>query len=293
MIAELGHFALVLALVIALLQATLPLYGVYAGIPALQRFARSSAVMQCFCLILSFAGLIVAFLQNDFTLDYVSRQSNTLLPYYYKISAVWGGHEGSLLLWVLVLSLWGAAVSLFSRSLPLEMVARVLAIIGMVGVALMAFIFFHHKYLRETSSGPGPVLPALRPAAVTRVQVRPAARLEICAARTNGSWQLVEPLVYPAQAVSIEKFLAELEQLVPAPYLTARALRELGKGTLEATFGQKFAEVPPAFARRGDVVMATDGAMGVCVGASAVFLAEEGGLIRLPRATFTHAWRIG
>ncbi len=140
MIAELGHFALVLALVIALLQATLPLYGVYAGIPALQRFARSSAVMQCFCLILSFAGLIVAFLQNDFTLDYVSRQSNTLLPYYYKISAVWGGHEGSLLLWVLVLSLWGAAVSLFSRSLPLEMVARVLAIIGMVGVALMAFI---------------------------------------------------------------------------------------------------------------------------------------------------------
>jgi hypothetical protein len=73
----------------------------------------------------------------------------------------------------------------------------------------------------------------------------------------------------------------------------ARALRELGKGTLEATFGQKFAEVPPGFARRGDVVMATDGAMGVCVGASAVFLAEEGGLIRLPRATFTHAWRIG
>ena len=87
MIAELGHFALVLALVIALLQATLPLYGVYANIPALQRFARSSALMQAFCLLLSFAGLIVAFLQNDFTLDYVSRQSNTLLPYYYKISA--------------------------------------------------------------------------------------------------------------------------------------------------------------------------------------------------------------
>ena len=140
MIAELGHFALVLALVIALLQATLPLYGVYANIPALQRFARSSALMQAFCLLLSFAGLIVAFLQNDFTLDYVSRQSNTLLPYYYKISAVWGGHEGSLLLWVLVLSLWGAAVSLFSHSLPREMVARVLAIIGMVGVALMSFI---------------------------------------------------------------------------------------------------------------------------------------------------------
>lgn len=73
----------------------------------------------------------------------------------------------------------------------------------------------------------------------------------------------------------------------------ARALRKLGKGTLEATFGQKFEEVPPAFARRGDVVMAEMGAMGVCVGAAAMFLAEEGGLIRLPRATFTHAWRIG
>ena len=73
----------------------------------------------------------------------------------------------------------------------------------------------------------------------------------------------------------------------------AKALRKLGKGTLEATFGQKFERVPPAFARRGDIVMSTYGAMGVCIGASAMFLAEEGGLIRLPRATFTHAWRIG
>ena len=84
----------------------------------------------------------IAFLQNDFTLDYVSRQSNTLLPYYYKISAVWGGHEGSLLLWVLVLSWWGAAVAIFSRSLPREMIARVLAIMGMVGVALISFVIF-------------------------------------------------------------------------------------------------------------------------------------------------------
>lgn len=73
----------------------------------------------------------------------------------------------------------------------------------------------------------------------------------------------------------------------------AWALRELGKGTLEATFGQKFEEVPPAFARRGDIVMATGGAMGVCTGAAARFLSEEGGLTSLPRATFTHAWRIG
>jgi len=73
----------------------------------------------------------------------------------------------------------------------------------------------------------------------------------------------------------------------------AKALRNLGKGTLEATFGQKFDEVPPGFARRGDIVMATDGAMGVCTGPAAAFLREGGGLCRLPRTTFTHAWRIG
>ena len=140
MIAELGHFALILGLVMALLQATLPLYGVYAANINLQRSARSAALLQAFCLSLSFVCLTAAFLQNDFTIDYVARQSNTLLPYYYKISAVWGGHEGSLLLWVLVLSWWGAAVALFSRSLPREMIARVLAIMGMVSIALISFV---------------------------------------------------------------------------------------------------------------------------------------------------------
>ncbi|PTQ89361.1 heme lyase CcmF/NrfE family subunit [Agitococcus lubricus] len=140
MIAELGHFALVLALVIAFLQASLPLYGVYKANLSLQGLARSAAFLQAACLLLSFAGLTYAFLVNDFSIDYVARQSNTLLPDYYKVSAVWGGHEGSLLLWVLVLALWGSAVALFSRSLPREMVARVLSIMGMVSVALIAFI---------------------------------------------------------------------------------------------------------------------------------------------------------
>lgn len=142
MIAELGHFALILGLIMAVLQATLPLYGVYAANISLQRSARSAALLQALCLSLSFIALTIAFLQNDFTIDYVARQSNTLLPYYYKISAVWGGHEGSLLLWVLVLALWGAAVAIFSRSLPREMIARVLAIMGMVSVALIAFVVF-------------------------------------------------------------------------------------------------------------------------------------------------------
>ena len=94
-----------------------------------------------------------------------------------------------------------------------------------VAVALFAFILFHERYLLKHDRGPIRVLPNLRAAAVTSVQVRPAARLEIRAKRTNGTWQLTEPLVYPAQAVSIEKLLAELERLTPAPYITVRELR--------------------------------------------------------------------
>lgn len=149
MLAELGHFALVLALVVAFLQAVLPLVGVSRGVIAWQRFARPAAVAQFFCLAVSFAGLAWAFLHNDFTLDYVSRQSNTLLPVYYKISAIWGGHEGSLLLWVTVLSLWGAAVAVFGGSLPREMTARVLAIMGMVNVAMMSFVLITSNPFRR------------------------------------------------------------------------------------------------------------------------------------------------
>ena len=91
-----------------------------------------------------------------------------------------------------------------------------------VAVALVLFILVHHRYLQKTSSGPTKVLPNLKAAAVTSIQVRPGAQLEIRAERTNGTWQLTEPMAYPAQVVSIEKLLAELERLTPAPYLTAR-----------------------------------------------------------------------
>ena len=94
-----------------------------------------------------------------------------------------------------------------------------------VALALFGFILFHQRYLRRTGAGPIKVLPTLKAAEATSVQVRPAAQLEIRAERTNGTWQLTEPLVYPAQAVSIEKLLAELEALRPAPYITARELR--------------------------------------------------------------------
>ncbi len=95
----------------------------------------------------------------------------------------------------------------------------------MVAAVLLAFIFVHHRYLRKTGGGPVKVLPNLNATAATRVQVRPAVQMEIRAERTNGTWQLTEPLVYPAQGTSIEKLLAELERLTPAPYITARELR--------------------------------------------------------------------
>jgi cytochrome c-type biogenesis protein CcmF len=142
MLVELGHFALVLALFVALAQVLLPLYGLWARQPSAQAVARNAAYVQFLLLLFSFAALTAGFLQNDFSLDYAARQSNTLLPVWYKISAVWGGHEGSLLLWVLVLAGWTAAVARFSRSLPRDMTARVIAILGTVSVAFLLFILF-------------------------------------------------------------------------------------------------------------------------------------------------------
>ncbi|MGH8493448.1 MAG: heme lyase CcmF/NrfE family subunit [Moraxellaceae bacterium] len=142
MLVELGHFALVLALFVALAQVILPLYGVWARQPSAQSVARSAAYAQFFLLLFSFSALTAGFVENDFTLDYAARQSNTMLPVWYKISAVWGGHEGSLLLWALVLAGWTAAVARFSRSLPRDMTARVIAILGAVSIAFLLFILF-------------------------------------------------------------------------------------------------------------------------------------------------------
>ncbi len=140
MLVELGHFALVLALFVAVAQLLLPLYGVWARQPSAQAVARNTAYLQFLLLLFSFSALTAGFLQNDFTLDYAARQSNTMLPVWYKVSAVWGGHEGSLLLWALVLAAWTAAVARFSRSLPRDMTARVIAILGAVSIAFLLFI---------------------------------------------------------------------------------------------------------------------------------------------------------
>ena len=142
MIPELGQFSLVLAAVLSVLLGVLPLWGTLRPNPTLQALARPLALLQFVLVALSFACLAYAFLNNDFSVKYVANHSNSLLPKPYQFAAVWGGHEGSLLLWMLMLTGWAAAVALFSQTLPLVMVARVLGVMGLITVGFMLFILF-------------------------------------------------------------------------------------------------------------------------------------------------------
>ena len=140
MIPELGHFALILALGLALTQAIVPLTGSFARRRAWMELARPLAFGQLTFIGLAFLCLLQAFLTDDFSVLYVATNSNTLMPDVYKVSAVWGAHEGSLLLWVLLLAAWGAAVAAFSRNLPLEMIARVISVQGMIAIGFLLFM---------------------------------------------------------------------------------------------------------------------------------------------------------
>tara|TARA_B110000046_G_scaffold178935_1_gene207421 strand:- start:3335 stop:5269 length:1935 start_codon:yes stop_codon:yes gene_type:complete len=142
MAAEYGHIALLIALAFACVQSFVPLLGAQTNRDWLMQYARPMALGQALFLLISFVALSYCFLVDDFSVAYVANNSNSLLPQIYKFSAVWGAHEGSLLLWVLMLGLWGAAVAMFSRTLPLDMVARVLAVMGMVGVGFILFTLF-------------------------------------------------------------------------------------------------------------------------------------------------------
>ncbi|MEC7118506.1 MAG: heme lyase CcmF/NrfE family subunit [Pseudomonadota bacterium] len=142
MSAELGHFLLMTGLVIALLQAILPAFGVLRRQMLWQLLAPSLALAQFMALFTALVCLALAFLNNDFSLIYVAGHSNSLLPWYYQLSAVWGGHEGSLLLWVTILAGWCAAVSIWSKGLPLDMRARVLSILGAVQFGMLSFVVF-------------------------------------------------------------------------------------------------------------------------------------------------------
>lgn len=141
-ITELGYFALVASMILALLQVVLPTIGIVRNQAHLQRLAPSFAWAQFVAVTFSFVALMAGFYYNDFTLIYVTQHSNSLLPWYYKLSATWGGHEGSLLLWVTILAGWSAMVAWFSRGLPLNMRARVLVILAAVQLMMIAMLIF-------------------------------------------------------------------------------------------------------------------------------------------------------
>jgi cytochrome c-type biogenesis protein CcmF len=139
MIPELGHFVLWLALGLSLTLTVVPLVGAQRGNLRWMALARPGSVWLFGLVVLSYASLTAAFATNDFSVLYVAQNSNTALPMFYKISAVWGGHEGSLLLWLLMLALWQVAVAVFSRNLPLVLIARIVSVMSFVTVGFLLF----------------------------------------------------------------------------------------------------------------------------------------------------------
>ena len=150
MIAELGHFALTLALALAVVQVVFPLIGAHRGNVTFMAIAKPAARAQCLFVALAFAALAWAFADNDFSVAYVATNSNSALPLAYRLSAIWGAHEGSLLLWVMILAVWTTAVTYKSKGLPAGFVARVIAIMGIVSAGFLLFMLFtSNPFLRQ------------------------------------------------------------------------------------------------------------------------------------------------
>ncbi len=149
MITELGHFALVLALGVALVQFVVPLIGAHKGWAGWMALAVPAAAIQFVLIALSFGALMYAFVTSDFSLRLVVLNSHSLKPMLYKVTGVWGNHEGSMLLWVLIVALYGAAVALFGRALPPRLKARVLSMQGLISLAFLSFsLFTSNPFLR-------------------------------------------------------------------------------------------------------------------------------------------------
>lgn len=142
MIAEFGHFVLILAFMVSLLQATLPIYGANRQLISVMQFADYLARAQFICIGIAFACLTYAFIVSDFSLSIVANNSHVSKPLMYKIAGVWGNHEGSMLLWVLVLAAYSFVFSFMSQNLETDFRARVLAVQGWIGVAFLGFIIF-------------------------------------------------------------------------------------------------------------------------------------------------------
>jgi len=140
MIPEIGQFALILALLLAVVQGVLPIFGAARVNPVWMDIARPAAQGQFTFVAIAFGCLAWSFIQNDFSVLNVATNSNSQLPIQYRIAATWGSHEGSLLLWVLMLNVWTVGVTVFSRHLPAAMVARVIGVLGLVSVGFILFL---------------------------------------------------------------------------------------------------------------------------------------------------------
>lgn len=154
MIPELGHFALILTLLVALAQGGFALAGAARGNETWIAFARPAARIQFLLIVISFASLTWSFVAKDFSVTYVAQNSNSQLPLLYRIAAVWGGHEGSLLLWMLMQTAWACAVSMLSRQLPDAMVARVLGVLGLVAAGFLLFVLLTSNPFDRLSPAP-------------------------------------------------------------------------------------------------------------------------------------------
>jgi cytochrome c-type biogenesis protein CcmF len=154
MIAELGHFALALALCIAVVQSVLPLVGAARGDDILMSLARPAASGQFLAIAVAFGALTYGYVTSDFSILNVAQNSHSLKPMLYKVSGVWGNHEGSMILWVLILSLFGFAVAAFGNNLPASLRARVLSVQGMIGVGFLGFILLTSNPFERLNPAP-------------------------------------------------------------------------------------------------------------------------------------------
>ncbi len=142
MLIEVGHFAVILALVISLIQCVVPLLGAHNNQASWIAVAKPAALLQFLFVLLGFIVLSYGFYTQDFSVSYIAQNSNSALPWYFRISAVWSAHEGSLLLWCLILTVWTLAVSLFSQSLSPVFVARVLGVMGLISFGFLCLLLF-------------------------------------------------------------------------------------------------------------------------------------------------------
>ena len=142
MLAEIGHLAVIVAFMVAIIQSVVPMIGAAMGYSGWMDAAAPAAVVQFLAVLLAFIMLTIAFVTSDFSVKLVASNSHSLKPMLYKVSGVWGNHEGSMLLWILILAFYGALVSIFGKRLPLVLKARVLSVQAMIGVAFLAFLLF-------------------------------------------------------------------------------------------------------------------------------------------------------